>query len=80
MMEDSSVRVHSKHLPYGFAYRNHCGSGHVTTASDIFFVEEELTSSGELGIKKDNKASDSHQPVNPPTLHAIFGRRSKYSF
>lgn len=80
MMEDSSFTVYSKRLPYGFAYQNHCGSGHVTAPSEIFFVEKELSSFGELGIKKENKASDSHQPVNPPTLHAIFGRRSKYSF
>ena len=67
-VEGSSLRVYSQHLPYGFTYQNCCGSGQVTAASNIYFVKEESSPSGELGIKKDN------------ILHAIFGRCSKYSF
>lgn len=60
MMEDLSVRVYLKYFLYGFVYWNYCGLGYVIIVSDIFFVEEELILFGELGIKKDNKVSDSY--------------------
>ena len=73
--EESSDKVYSQHFPNGFTYQNCCGSGCVTTASDIFYVKEKFSSSGELGNEKDSKTSDTHQP-------AICGRCSiaRFSF